>query len=88
MILGKVVGEIFSTINHEMYDNWKLLLVDRIDPDAKPSGGTLIAIDVVGAGAGETVLLIDEGNSARQILERENAPVRTIVVGIIDEIQT
>lgn len=88
MILGRVSGEIHSTINHPVYDGWKLLIVDRINPDGRPAGGSVIAIDRVDAGVGETVLVMDEGNSGRQIINRANAPVRTIVVGIVDAIQT
>ncbi|MBD3235522.1 MAG: hypothetical protein GF330_02325 [Candidatus Eisenbacteria bacterium] len=88
MILGRVAGEIYSTINHPILDARKLLLVDRIAPDGRARGETVIAIDRVDAGVGETVLLIDEGNSARQIIAQPNAPVRTIVVGIIDAIES
>jgi ethanolamine utilization protein EutN len=88
MILGLVVGEIHSTINHPACDGRKLLVVDRIGPDGAPSGGYLIAIDQVDAGVGETVLMIDEGNSARQVLNAPNAPVRSVVVGIVDHIFT
>ena len=45
----------------------------------------MIAVDTVGAGAGEMVLLLDEGNSARQVLGQSPAPVRTLVVGVVDE---
>jgi len=86
MHLGNVIGEIFSTINHPIYDSRKLLIVDRIDPNGVATGEYLIAIDTVGAGVGQTVLIIDEGNSARQILAAENAPTRSVIVGIIDEI--
>lgn len=86
MILGRIAGEIHSTINHPICDGQKLLIVDRIAPDGRPAGGSVIAIDRVGAGVGETVLLIDEGNSARQIIAQPNAPVRTVVVGIVDAI--
>ncbi len=44
-------------------------------------------MDVVGAGRGETVLIIDEGNGARQVLEDDNAPIRAVVVGIVDEVR-
>jgi microcompartment protein CcmK/EutM len=88
MILGRVVGEIHSTINHGIYENRKLLVVDRIAPDGEPMGAYLIAIDTVDAGVGETVLMIDEGNSARQVMQAPNAPVRSVVVGIVDHIIT
>ena len=86
MILGKVCGAIHSTINHKFYDNRKLLVVDKFDLDGKPTGAYLIAVDQVGAGAGETVLVIDEGNSARSIVKDDMAPLRSIIVGIVDEV--
>ena len=86
MILGKVCGAIHSTINHKFYDNRKLLVVDKLDLEGKPAGAYLIAVDLVGAGAGETVLVIDEGNSARSIVKDDMAPLRSIIVGIVDHI--
>ncbi|NHZ86747.1 MAG: hypothetical protein GWP19_12875 [Planctomycetia bacterium] len=86
MILGKVCGAIHSTINHKFYDNRKLLIVDKLDLDGKPIADYLIAVDHVGAGAGETVLVIDEGNSARYIVNDDMAPLRSIIVGIVDQV--
>ena len=86
MILGVVKGAIYSTINHPVYDHRKLLIVDRISPDGKETGGYIIAVDSVGAGDGETVLVIDEGNSSRQVIDDPAAPVRSVIVGIVDEI--
>jgi microcompartment protein CcmK/EutM len=86
MILGTVRGNIVSTINHPYYTGKKLLVVEKEDPAGKP-GGYLIAIDGgVQAGVGDRVLVIDEGNSARQIVGDANAPLRSIIVGIIDHI--
>ncbi|MCK4548064.1 MAG: EutN/CcmL family microcompartment protein [Candidatus Eisenbacteria sp.] len=87
MILGMVRGTVYSTINHPFYDNRRLLLVDRIRPDGSEEGGYLLAIDSVDAGVGDLVLMIDEGNSARQIVDEDNAPIRSIIIGIVDEIQ-
>ncbi len=86
MILGRVIGEIHSTIHHPFYGARKLLVVERSDPEGKPVPGYVIAVDVVGAGVGERVLVLDEGNGARQVLDSADAPVRSVVVGIIDEI--
>ena len=88
MIIGTVRGDIVSTINHPFYTGKRLLIVKKEDPVGKPSG-YLIAIDGgIQAGVGERVLVIDEGNSARQIVRDANAPVRSIIVGIIDRIDT
>lgn len=86
MKLGRVVGEIFSTINHPFYDGRKLLVVNQINPQGQSISAYLIAVDSVGAGVGQTVLVIDEGNSARQVADQPQAPVRSIIIGIVDEI--
>ena len=86
MILGRVCGAVYSTINHPFYDNKRILLVDRISPDGKSGDGYVLAVDTVDAGNGELVLIIDEGNSARQIVEDTKAPLRTVIIGIVDEI--
>ncbi|RMF78205.1 MAG: hypothetical protein D6744_10370 [Planctomycetota bacterium] len=86
MFLGVVSGEVYSTINHPFYDGHKLLLVERVEANGAQSGKYVIAIDQVGAGVGETVLVNDEGNSARQIVDDADAPLRTVIVGIVDEI--
>ena len=86
MILGRVTGSVVSTIHHSIVDGRKLLLAERLDQNGKPTGGYLIALDGIVAGRGETVLILDEGNGARQILDDANAPVRSIVVGIVDEV--
>ena len=87
MILGRVAGRITSTIHHPVVEGRKLLVVDRLDLAGEAKGGHLIAIDSVGAGAGETVLVLDEGNGARQILGDADAPVRSMIVGIVDEVE-
>ena len=86
MILGRIVGSVVSTIHHRIVESRKLLLAERLDERGKDTGGYVIALDAVGAGFGETVLIIDEGNGARQILEDDRAPIRAVVVGIVDEL--
>ncbi|RMF61315.1 MAG: hypothetical protein D6748_01970 [Calditrichaeota bacterium] len=85
-MLGKVCGQIYSTINHPFYDQKRLLIIDRLTAEGKPTGNYLIAIDSVGAGYNETVLVIDEGNSARQVVDDATAPVRSVVVGVVDQV--
>jgi microcompartment protein CcmK/EutM len=86
MKLARVVGNVTSTINTRDLEERTLLLVDLVGPDGTPSGGYQIAVDNIGAGAGETVLLLDEGNGARQVLQAPGAPIRTVVIGIVDEV--
>jgi len=86
--IGRVVGTVVSTINAPAFDGRTLLLCDLLDPSGRPAGGYIIAVDTVGAGAGQTVLILDEGTSARQVLDAPGAPIRTLVVGIVDEVTT
>jgi len=86
--IGRVVGTVVSTINAPAFDGRTLLLCDLLDPSGAAAGGYLIAVDTVGAGVGQTVLILDEGNSARQVLGAPGAPIRTLVVGIVDEVTT
>jgi microcompartment protein CcmK/EutM len=86
MILGTVKGEIVATIEHAFYSGRKKLIVEKEDFTGKPAG-YLIAIDAgVAAGVGDRVLVLDEGNSARQIVNDKNAPIRSIIIGIVDRI--
>ena len=85
MKVGKVVGTVVSTINIPLLDEHRLLLCDIEEIDGDPSGYT-ICIDVVDAGVGETVLILDEGNSARQILGLDTGAIRAVIVGVIDEL--
>ena len=80
MKVATVAGTVVSTVNIELLDKHRLLLCDL------RGGGYTIAIDVVDAGVGETVLILDEGNSARQILGRDWGAIRAVVVGVIDEL--
>ena len=85
MKVGRVAGTVVSTINDPIYDGKSLLVCDLLDADGRPDGYT-IAVDVVGAGPGETVLILDEGNSARQIFDIDTGAIRAVVVGIVDEL--
>ena len=88
MKLARVVGTVVSTIKSPIFDGRALLLVDLLEPDGREAGGYLIAVDTVGAGAGETVLVLDEGTSARQIVgETPDGPLRTVIVGIVDAVE-
>ncbi|MEX0826924.1 MAG: EutN/CcmL family microcompartment protein [Acidimicrobiia bacterium] len=87
MKLGRVAGNVVSTINHPIFDNRRLLICDLLDAGGADTGGYLICVDTVGAGAGEMVLIVDEGNSARQVVGNTTAPIRSVIVGIVDELQ-
>jgi ethanolamine utilization protein EutN len=82
--VGRVCGTVVSTVSHPQFDDARLLICDLLDAAGRPVGAT-IAVDVVDAGVGDTVLVLDEGSSARQILGVDTGPIRALVVGIVDE---
>lgn len=85
MKVGRVSGTVTSTIKIPLLDGHRLLLCDIEDVGGSAAGYT-IAVDVVDAGVGDTVLILDEGSSARQILGLENGAIRAVVVGIVDQL--
>lgn len=86
MKLAKVRGTVVSTVHHPSFDGKTLLLCDLLDPTQQSQGKYTIAVDTVGAGVGQTVLILDEGSSARQVLHDVKAPIRAVVVGIVDQV--
>ena len=87
MKICKVVGKVWATRKHACLHGKKLLLVQPIDIETSEKKGQIVmAVDLVDAGAGDTVLVNDEGNSARGMLENPVAGIRTVVCGIIDEL--
>ena len=85
MKVGVVSGNVVSTINFPFFDSKKLMICDLITADGSISGYT-IAVDRVGAGVGEVVLIMDEGNSARQMFGLDTGPIRAVIVGIVDQV--
>ena len=87
MQIARVVGTVVSTQKHRKFEGAKLLLVQPITPDDKPRGTALLAIDGVGAGVHERVLIVLEGRAAGEALGRTAAPVDAAIVGIIDHVE-
>ena len=85
-MLGVVTGTVVCTVQHPFYEGRKQLIVSRVNlDDVIDETDYVVAIDMVGAGVGERVLVQDEGSSARQTLKTSAyAPVRALVVGVID----
>jgi microcompartment protein CcmK/EutM len=88
MTLARVTGTVVATIKSGDLQGYKLLVLQPVDPEGKPKGKTMVGLDTVQAGEGDTVLIIDEGNSSRMILGNSMAAVRTVVVGIVDRIES
>lgn len=86
MKLARVEAPVVSTVKHPFYKGRKTLLVQPIGLDGKPEGPPFVAADRVQAGVGDTVLLLQEGSSARSIFDDPEAPVRSVIVGIVDRV--
>lgn len=86
MYIGRVAGSVVATVRIDHLDGRRLLLVDRLDPDGGATGDYDVAVDVARAGPGDTVLVLDEGNGARQILGLDPGAIRAVVVGVVDEV--
>ena len=86
MTLGRVIGSVVSTVKLEVLQGYKILMVQPVDPRGNDLGSVTLALDSVQAGDGDTVLIIDEGNSSRMIVGDSMAPIRTMVVGIVDAV--
>ena len=86
MFLARVVGELVADIRHPALHAYKLLWVEPTDATGRRAGARRMALDKVDAGPGDWVLVLDEGNSAAQVLGRPRGPIRTVVVGVVDEV--
>lgn len=87
MYIGRVSGTVVATIKNELFEGRKLLVVDKLNLDSQPTTKYDIALDMVQAGVGDLVLVLDEGNSARQVVDREPlGAIRAVIVGIVDEV--
>ncbi len=84
MFIGKVVGNIVSTLKHEAYQNKKIMIVQPLDIEGNPKGSPMVAVDYVGAGEGDIVLAGSGPGVAREVFGLERAPIRTLIMGIID----
>jgi len=88
MFLGRVTGDVVATIKHRHLHARKLLLVKPEPTPGRPQPPSVIAVDSVDAGLGDRVLVADEGNTAAQVLGMPRGPVRTIIVGVVDEVMS
>lgn len=86
MFLAHVVGEVVSTHKNERLVGKRLLLVKRLTLAMKPEGIETIALDVVDAGVGDHVLVVQEGSSARKIFNDQWLPVQAVIVGVLDRV--
>ena len=86
MQIARVVGNVIATQKHRKFDGAKLLLVQPLTLEDRPKGPALLAVDSVGAGVHEKVLVVIEGRAANDALGTKGAPVDAAIVGIIDAV--
>jgi microcompartment protein CcmK/EutM len=86
MQLARVIGTVVATHKHRKFEGAKLLLVQPVTLDDQPRGVALLAVDSVGAGVHEKVLIVIEGRAAGEALGRKAAPVDAAVIGIVDRV--
>ena len=87
MFLAEVIGTVVAPVQHPALAGERLLLLRVLRPDGSPAAKTRIALDRAGAGVGERVLVVDEGNSGRQLVAQKDAPVKTVIVGVVDYVE-
>ena len=86
MQIGRVVGTVVATQKHRTFEGAKLMLVQPLNADDTPRGAPLLAVDGVGAGVDEKVLVVIEGRAAGEALGRKAAPVDAAIIGIVDTV--
>lgn len=86
MQIARVVGTVVSTQKNRKFEGAKLLLVQPLNDDDTARGTAILAVDSVGAGVGERVLVVIEGRAAGEALGKTWAPVDAAIVGIIDRV--
>lgn len=84
MFLADVLGTVVSPVQHPVLDAQRLLLVRPLTPHGDPAGVARIAIDRAQSGPGDRVLVIDEGNAGRTALAAPDAPVKTVIIAVVD----
>ena len=86
MTLGRVVGTVVATQKHPKFEGAKLLLVQPITLEDAPRGVALLAVDSVGAGVNDKVLVVIEGRAAAEAVGRKGTPVDAAIIGIVDHV--
>ena len=86
MQIARVVGNVVATHKHRKFEGAKLMLVQPVTLDDQPRGPALLAVDAVGAGVHEKVLVVIEGRAANEALGKKGAPVDAAIIGIIDHV--
>jgi ethanolamine utilization protein EutN len=84
MLTARVIGHATSTVKHPSMQGWKLLVVQPLAADGSPDGEPVLAVDRLGAGRRDRVIIGSDGKSTRELIGKMNTPVRWAVLGIQD----
>jgi microcompartment protein CcmK/EutM len=88
MLLGRVIGDVVSTIKEPCLDGRKVLWVQPLGLDNRPYGNAVLSLDVIGAGPGETVLVLEEGSGAQEVCKVKGpSPIGSAIVAIVDSVK-
>jgi ethanolamine utilization protein EutN len=84
MQLAKVLGHATSTIKHPTLNGWRMLIVQPLDAREEPDGVPIIALDALGSGRGDHVVISSDGKAAREMIGADNSPARWNIIGLAD----
>ena len=85
MLLGIVIGHATATIKHPSLIGWRLLIVQPVNPKREPEADPIVAVDSLGAGPGQVVVMNSDGKAARELIGNDKSPARYFVIAISDE---
>ena len=85
MQIGEIVGHAVATVKHASLTGWRLPVVQLFGVDCKPDGEPILAIDSLGAGVGDRVILCNDGAGCRQLVDSKTSPARWFVMGMCDK---
>ena len=86
MLLARVEGNLTATRKHPSYEGWRLVICQPIDREGTPEGVPQVAIDSLGAGMHQRVIISSDGSATRKAVGDEKSPARWMIVGVVDEV--
>jgi ethanolamine utilization protein EutN len=86
MQLAQVLGHATSTIKHPTLNGWRMLIVQTLDAREQPDGVPIIALDALGSGRGDRVVISSDGKAAREMIGADNSPARFSIIGVADHV--
>jgi microcompartment protein CcmK/EutM len=86
MLLARVEGNVTATRKHPSFAGWRLIICQPIGREGHPEGAPCVALDALGAGMHQRVLLSSDGLAARKAVGDDHSPARWMIIGIVDEV--